>query len=146
MNDQQMWDMGFMPAWLKHDLRSVMKPMILPPWLGGPPMQMERWLPFRCGTYEVSSRGGVRRAAPGTGTFKGRPLALIVASNGYPTASLSTPSGKLRMYVHRMVAEAFLGPCPDGHVVNHVGVSVAQMSRIVRGLRWSHVDAKGGCK
>jgi hypothetical protein len=37
----------------------------------------------------------------------------------YPRISLETPSRKRHFYVHRIVAAAFIGPCPEGYEVNH---------------------------
>jgi hypothetical protein len=118
--DQAMWAAGFMPEWLKSELRSLMVPMTLPPFLGGPPHEREEWKLFRDGTYAVSSMGNVRRAKPGVGTFVGRPVRPAIAPGGYAQASLSIAGRMKRFYVHRMVAEAFLGPCTIGHVVNHI--------------------------
>jgi hypothetical protein len=81
---------------------------------------MEEWRSIFDGFYEVSNLGNVRRAKPGTSTFVGRPVQPIVGATGYAQVQLSAPHGSVRAYVHRLVALAFLGPCPDGHVVNHV--------------------------
>lgn len=81
--DEMLWNCGFMPEWLKRELRPLMKPMELPAWLGPPregvprPLVLaqahgaatEEWRVFREGLYEVSSLGNVRRARPGIATF-----------------------------------------------------------------------------
>ncbi len=92
--------------------------MIIPGWLKGErPIHpvIERWVTFRDGTYEVSNLGSIRRAKPGISTFVGRPVRPVGSPTGYMQVSLSGS----RLYVHRVVTEAFLGPCPVGHVVNH---------------------------
>jgi hypothetical protein len=62
--------------------------------------------------YEVSSEGRVRR--------NGRVLKPSTLRTGYvqATASLHTRVIKYAL-VHRLVAEAFIGPIPDGMQVNH---------------------------
>lgn len=79
----------------------------------------EKWIPFRSGEYEVSDLGNFRRATPGISTFVGRPLQPLESATGYLQVALRIDGRSLRLYAHRVVAEAFLGPCPVGHVVNH---------------------------
>jgi hypothetical protein len=90
---------------------------------------METWKPvvgFE-GLYEVSDRGRVRsldRVYPqlsrkGKGhkhTHKGRILRPAPASHGYLTVVLGR--GNTRT-VHSLVAEAFIGPCPEGQEILH---------------------------
>jgi hypothetical protein len=72
------------------------------------------------GVYQVSDYGRVRRAAPGPGTWPGRVLKPGRAGRGYLTVDLSLDGRIERMYVHRLVAEAFFGPAPSPkHEVNH---------------------------
>lgn len=71
------------------------------------------------GTYEVSSLGRVRRAAPGRLTHVGRLLNPVILKIGYPFVRPVVNGKNVGMYVHRLVAEAFLGPCPEGCEVNH---------------------------
>ena len=82
---------------------------------------VEEWRPCVGGLYEVSDLGRVRRAARGKGTRPGRIRALQLATTGYPFVSVAdVRAGKKRnKMVHRLVAEAFLGPCPPGQEVNH---------------------------
>lgn len=80
----------------------------------------EIWKEVFDGFYEVSSEGNVRRAKPGTATFIGRPVLPMCSANGYAQVALSSPSASRRAYVHHLVAEAFIGPRPEGHVVNHI--------------------------
>lgn len=39
--------------------------------------------------------------------------------NGYPTLAIRSEGKTIRVAVHRIVAECFLGPCPDGCEVCH---------------------------
>lgn len=81
---------------------------------------IEEWREFRDGTYEVSTLGNVRRAKPGTATFVGRPLLPTTGPGGYPQVHLHGHTFNARMYVHRVVVECFIGPCPPKYVVNHI--------------------------
>lgn len=95
---------------------------ILPSWLkpGKAAPLAPPWMPFREGLYRVSKLGDVCRVAPGIATFAGRPLRWSCGATGYAQVTLSVTGEKpVRLYVHRIVAEAFLGTCPEGHVVNH---------------------------
>ena len=86
--------------------------------------QREEWRPVRGyeGVYEVSDRGRVKRIASGRGSVPGRILQQIKngRDGGYRALQLYRGScrGKTAM-VHRLVAEAFIGPIPPGYQVNH---------------------------
>ena len=63
--------------------------------------------------YWVSSEGRVR-------TRSSRILRTHQVKGGYERVKLAYPNGKERNFlVHRLVALAFLGPCPEGMQVNH---------------------------
>lgn len=65
--------------------------------------------------FEISADGKVRN--PRTG----RVLKQRISSKGYPTVGLWQPGRKsLPVLVHRAVAATFIGPCPEGHAVNHI--------------------------
>jgi len=70
------------------------------------------------GIYEVSNLGRVRRVKSGCGTRIGR-IAKGSASRGYMQVNLSKNMIQRRHSIHRLVATAFLGQCPDGKEVNH---------------------------
>lgn len=82
----------------------------------------EVWKPVNGfeGYYEVSNHGRIRRIAGYQSTYKGRLLSLSPNSTGYPQITLSRPGKRKKMFVHRVVARAFLGPCPEGCEVNHI--------------------------
>ena len=77
----------------------------------------ELWKPVNFGTtYEVSSLGRVRN------TKTGKVLEGTLNEDGYVRVYLSE-NGKhskhKSFYVHLLVAEAFIGPCPEGQQVRH---------------------------
>jgi hypothetical protein len=99
-------------------------------------MTNEQWLPIPGyeGAYEVSSHGRVKSYAREPG---GRVLSGWIASNGYPTVSLSRPlDGKRKRTIHTLVALAFLGPRPTtNHLVCHY--DGAKTNNHVNNLRWA---------
>ena len=72
--------------------------------------------------YEVSNLGRVRRAVPACNTWAGRILKPYVHKTGYVSARVcgQTQHDKGTVLIHGLVAEAFLGPRPDGCEVNHI--------------------------
>lgn len=85
----------------------------------------EEWRPV-CGwerLYEVSSDGRVRsldRVDWRGQRYRGRMLTLNVKSGGYLTVGLCDNGEHRTRAIHRLVAEAFLGPRPDGCEVRHL--------------------------
>ena len=66
-----------------------------------------------CPKYKISSHGNIIGPS-------GKLLKPIRGHNGYDQIVLSLGSRSTsRRYIHRMVAEAFLGEIPKDHVVNH---------------------------
>ncbi|MCH4543165.1 NUMOD4 domain-containing protein [Ochrobactrum sp. A-1] len=81
---------------------------------------MEKWLPVVGweGLYEVSDMGRLRSIP--RKYCSGRVLKASAAKNGYLMVSFTFPAMKRQYaYVHRVVAEAFIGPCPNGMEVCH---------------------------
>lgn len=90
----------------------------------------ERWLPVVGyeDRYVVSDHGRVwskermvrHGRGPGLRRHAGRMLKQGRKPAGYPVIS-AVVDGKVRhLYVHRLVLEAFVGPCPEGHVARHL--------------------------
>lgn len=88
----------------------------------------EAWRPVRGyeGLYEVSDQGRVRSldrivgaARGGTKRMKSRVLQPRPLKRGYQRVSLSRDGRPRDVYIHRLVAEAFLGECPPGSEVCH---------------------------
>lgn len=77
-------------------------------------------------SYEVSSLGRVRskprlliRKNGRTYRVQQRILSQAKLPRGYRFVSLYGDGGDKQCYIHRLVAEAFIGPCPEGMQVNH---------------------------
>lgn len=81
---------------------------------------IEYWRPVKGfeGLYEVSSAGQVRSLPRGrsAGCAALRPGAN---RRGHLHVTLSAGNVQTTRYVHKLVAEAFIGPCPDGQEVRH---------------------------
>lgn len=94
----------------------------------------ERWLPVVGyeGLYEVSDLGRVRSMArPGTrgGVLRGNP-----GKYGHQTVCLSRGGDLAYLQVHRLVLEAFWGPCPVGHETRHLDGDATNNQ--LHNLRW----------
>src|ERR1700756_1871937 len=63
--------------------------------------------------YEVSSHGRVRNK------ITGRVLSPGNAKGGYKFVVLTEGGEESVVYVHVLVAEAFIGPCPEGKEIDH---------------------------
>ena len=61
--------------------------------------------------YEISSRGELRRY--------GRLKTAFISKGGYRRFSLCCNNKKIKKNAARLVAAAFIGPCPKGHHVHH---------------------------
>lgn len=88
-----------------------------------PSLNGETWLPVVGyeGIYEVSDLGRVKRVRHTAGTHAGRLLSTRARQAGYPVVRLSVHNEQVMHRVHRMVAEAFLGPPPTPRAeVHHV--------------------------
>jgi hypothetical protein len=71
-------------------------------------MDSEEWrdIPGYEGFYQASSMGRIRRA--------NRIIRGSIDQNGYTRIKLSMGGKKKRVFAHRLVLMAFVGPCPDG--------------------------------
>ncbi|MDN6440479.1 MAG: NUMOD4 motif-containing HNH endonuclease [Acidipropionibacterium jensenii] len=85
----------------------------------------ERWnaIPGYEGLYEVSDLGNVRsvdrwlETKAGVNRFyRGKTLKAVPSTFGHLTVQLGADNRKL---IHRLVMEAFVGPCPEGMWVCH---------------------------
>ncbi len=83
----------------------------------------EQWRPVAGyeGIYEVSDLGRVRRIVGGSNvTYAGRILKDWRGTKGYRLVGLSRDGTTRTLKLYRLVALAFVGPCPAGHQVNHI--------------------------
>ena len=84
----------------------------------------ERWVPMPGfeSDYHLSDAGRVRRISSGRGGVPGRILSAPPDGRGYPRLKLRDRASGARVdvKVHRLVAAAFIGPCPAGLDVNHI--------------------------
>lgn len=106
---------------------------------------VENWRPVVGyeGIYEVSDRGRVRslprmRSAVIRGTaceifVRGRIMRPAI-THGYARLTLRDQDRQRQTFVHALVAEAFLGPRPDGYVIDHV--DCVRDNNHVRNLRY----------
>lgn len=86
------------------------------------PDPQEEWRPVVGweGHYEVSNIGRVRRVGRAMGAKTGRIRKTPINPQGYPVVDLWKDQRAVLRRVHRLVAEAFLGPCPPGKEVHHI--------------------------
>lgn len=76
------------------------------------------WKGLEYPNYEVSDLGRIRRRK-GKGRGKGGMLPGTIRKKGYRQHVVNGPR-KSAVTTHRLVAEAFLGPEPDGMQVDHI--------------------------
>lgn len=79
------------------------------------PPKPEMWELTHHPDYYVSTRGRVRSFKNG----RDRVLKTLDNGAGYSQIWFYTQARRKKVYVHRLVARAFLGPCPPGQVVRH---------------------------
>ena len=89
---------------------------------------LEQWKPVNGyeGIYEVSSHGRVRSldrtvnySSGQVRRLKGKVRRTPLNQDGYPRVNLSHQGKDKTRYVHSLVAEAFIGACPEGMEVCH---------------------------
>ncbi len=83
-------------------------------------VKKEVWRKIKNYPYKISNFGRVKRIKSANGTRIGKILKLLIHSHGYLYVRLYKKEKKGKDFrIHRLVAESFLGPCPDGKEVNH---------------------------
>lgn len=110
----------------------------------------EIWIPITNWEewYEVSNFGRIRRIKTQHGAEIQRMLNPGLTPNGYKLAALHLPNRTLSTGVHRLVAAAFLGPCPKGLEVNHKdgdkqNNQISNLEYLTRGENIRHAVAAG---
>lgn len=71
------------------------------------------------GIYEISNLGRIKRILNGSGAMPGHILRPYKTNNGYFVVALHNNTIRKKFLVHRLVAEAFIGPCPPNYETNH---------------------------
>lgn len=79
----------------------------------------EIWKECCEGWYEVSNLGRVRRAKAAAGTRVGKILKPRPVRGGYRAVCMTVHGKRYYRPIHRLVAAAFIDPCPEGKQVNH---------------------------
>lgn len=110
-------------------------------------MQSSEWRPVVGyeGVYEVSDQGQVRsldrniEQASRNGTvytrfISGQVMNPTVGTHGYPHVTLRRSGTAKLSVVHRLILEAFVGPCPDGMEACHN--NGARTDNRLENLRW----------
>ena len=104
---------------------------------------IEQWRPVVGyeGLYEVSSTGQVRsiarmvdRPRSGAMAIKSRIRKQFTKRTGHKSTSLSRDGKIVSVDIHRLVAAAFIGPCPSGMEVRHLNGDAADNR--VRNLKY----------
>jgi hypothetical protein len=95
-------------------------------------MNSETWKPIRgYDHYLVSNKGRVKLLKEGKETIMSAPLNY----NGYPVISLRGAGKRKQFRVSRLVLDAFVGICPEGHEANHIN-GIKQDNR-AENLEWT---------
>lgn len=109
----------------------------------------EEWRPVVGyeGLYEVSNLGRVRCSAAGRGRVAGRVLKQSPRNDkGYLRVNLWNATQR-NHFVHHLVAEAFIGLRPDGHLVLHTNGNGNATDNRAENLRYgSHADNSADAK
>ena len=71
-------------------------------------------------SYLVSDSGKVKRVRNGQSTYAGKVLKPAITKDGYLYINLCENGKRKSIAIHKLVAEAFIGPCPKGKEVNHI--------------------------
>lgn len=109
-----------------------------------------QWLPVKGyeGSYEVSDQGDVRSIARTVNRSNGSPQKIqsrirrtCTRKTGHLTVSLSLNGKIVSRDVHRLVMEAFVGPCPAGQEVRHLNGNAAdnRLDNLAYGTRQQNV-------
>lgn len=73
------------------------------------------------GRYQVSNSGAVKSFVSHHNVYSERERILRKSDCGYMTVNLTDVTGKVRIhYVHRLVAQTFIGEIPIKHEINHI--------------------------
>ena len=96
----------------------------------------ELWqdIPNYEGWYQVSTQGRIRRMKAGKRTFIGRISKGWLHASGYPVIKLYREGKYTTIFIHILVATAFIGKKPDGFQTNHIDGNRA--NNCIENLEW----------
>ena len=106
---------------------------------------VEEWRPVVGyeGYYDVSNLGSIMRTKAARGTFVGRIIkSYLNCPRGYPRVRLCKDKEHSCVFVHVLVAEAFIGPPPAGMEINHIDGN--RMNPSAKNLEY--LTAKENCR
>jgi len=108
----------------------------------------EEWKSVCEGWYEVSNMGRVRRVRAGIGAIPGRLIKPCINEKGYCFFTATLDGRRSNPKIHRLVAEAFIGPRPDGMEINHLdgnkrNNAVTNLEYVTRSENYLHAYAIG---
>ena len=78
-----------------------------------------QWIKGFENLYSISNLGRLRRDRDAKNTYKGRIIKPHVEKHGYLHVTLYHRNNRVSTRIHRLVARAFLCPCPTNYEVNH---------------------------
>ena len=79
----------------------------------------EEWKPCYNGPYEASTKGRVRKVVSDRNGTHYKILKPHQTEKGYVRVCCRINGKQRNQRVHRLVAAAFIGPCPTGEEINH---------------------------
>lgn len=98
--------------------------------------------------YEASSLGEVRSVIQLKDRIKKTVLIGRDNGRGYLLVHMMVNGKRTGRCIHRVVADAFIGPCPDGREVNHIDCDKlnnlpSNLEYVTRGRNIAHAYANG---
>lgn len=82
--------------------------------------EKEEWKKVKNYPYKVSNFGRVKRIKSGPSTYVGKILKPQINTYGYLCVRLWKDGKGKTKKIHKLVSEAFIGPCPENKEVNHI--------------------------
>lgn len=95
-------------------------------------MSKEQWVDIAGyrGLYQISNDGHIESCRQG----RWKRMCFTLTRDGYLRVSLRLDGGRKTYCVHRLVAEAFIGPAPDNYETNHLDGN--KLNNAVENLEW----------
>lgn len=80
----------------------------------------EEWRDIAGSSHQISSIGRLKCIRNRIPAYVGKILSPAKGGAGYFHTYININGKQTYRLIHRLVAEVFLGPCPDNHEVNHI--------------------------